>query len=372
MNGVANVASQNPFQSCWNTVQEHIESVQNQICGSFSTDCKIYTMLILGRVLQTAALVSGIAAVAVAFIVSTNAFVAGGVLTVALGCLGTYLANQAAEGIQASRMSRPFVPGQPVGLNNGGANCWINAPLQMLMNAPALRERLPHIPELNDFVQAYTAARNDSQKVANAIDTQRIRQQLHRGTNGQLSSSAFTSEDAAALFEYLFQGGNSLHVLQQQLGGFPSAVRREPMLSLEIDRGNLQFNSFWRNFFNHVTDQNVRQEFAFQNAPNDQLIHLKRFYRNREGGLEKINDAIEVPMRLQLPRRAIRSDENPYYECDAFLNHNGTSINGGHYVAYVKIGEVWWQCNDSSVLEVTKEQVAEAMKQSYILHYKKV
>jgi hypothetical protein len=208
-------------------------------------------------------------------------------------------------------------------------------------------------------------------KVTPNIDTHQIRQFLSRGTNGQIRPG-HEQEDAAQLFEYLFQGRNSLYAFDQQLNGMPATVRHEPMIQLEIERRSPppSFEHMLNNFFDCVTDLGQRQQLFFQNAPGDLLIQCKRFYHDL-GTYGKINDPLEIPERFPLPAQYLRSGEHPFYQCDAFLTHIGSSPHGGHYVTYIKVGNTWWYCSDSSVSQVSESQAKEAMRHSYIQHFAK-
>lgn len=181
-------------------------------------------------------------------------------------------------------------------------------------------------------------------------------------------------EDAAQLFECLFQGPNSLHTFDHQLGGAPAAPRREPMIQLDLGRGSnvLSFEQSLNLFFDHPTDRGQRQQLFFQRPPSDLLIQFNRFYRDPDGTSGKINHSIDVQARIQFPSQFVRSGESANYECDAFLCHYGIGLDSGHYASYIKRENVWWYCSDSSVFEVSKEQAENAMKQSYIVHFAKI
>ena len=45
-----------------------------------------------------------------------------------------------------------------------------------------------------------------------------------------------------------------------------------------------------------------------------------------------------------------------------------TNAQGGHYIAYVKCGELWYQCDDSCVVEVDEATARSA--QAYMLFYR--
>lgn len=371
MSGITEV-SLNPVANCFNGIQHHLYSAHEKICGLCSTDSKVYAFLILGRVLQAAALVSLAASAVFTFLVGPVALV-GLVPAIAMGLLGTYVAGNPQELNEIVQMARPFVPGQPIGLVNGGSNCWLNSSLQMLAHVPAFERRMRQIPQLVQFLDSYRAARTNYYKVSPDIDTHQIRQVLHRETGGVIDQG-HVQEDAAQVFEWLFQGPNGLYQFEHLLNGAPANPRREPMIQVDIERGVPipTFENLLSGFFDHRTDIGQRQQLFFPRAPDDLLIQFKRFYRDRDGTQGKVSENIETPERFQLPSRFVRSGENAAYQCDAFLLHYGASQDGGHYVSYIKVGTTWWYCSDSRVYEVSDKHAQTAMKQSYIMHYAKV
>lgn len=57
------------------------------------------------------------------------------------------------------------------------------------------------------------------------------------------------------------------------------------------------------------------------------------------------------------------------YELFALIEHIGMGIGGGHYVAYIRIGDSWYYFNDNStVKKMTEEEVLG--RQAYMLFYK--
>lgn len=356
---------------CCNWIHSQVFSLQEKLCELCSTDCKVYSLVIFGRVLQAAAVTALVGSIAFTFTAGPVALF-GLIASVVMGALGTYLAGSKEQIQEIIEMASPFIPGQPVGLRNSGNNCWLNSGLQMLANIPFLAGRMRQIPEFVSFLNAYKAAEDGNYKIAD-IDTHLIRQILSRETSSQVEQG-HVQEDAALLFECLFQGRNSLHVFDRQLNGSPAATSNEPLMQLDIERGStlLSFEQTLNHFFDHPTDLGQRLQLFFQRPPSDLLIKFNRFYRDRDGTTGKINDSIDVPARLQLPNRFVRSGENSNYECDAFLCHNGLELNSGHYAAYIKKENVWWYCSDASVFAISRERAENAMRQSYILHFAKI
>lgn len=372
MSGSAPVSPQDCVWSCLDKVKSGLYYVQDAMSSLCSTDCKIYTLLIVGRVLQTAAVVAGIASLAVTFSAGSIALV-GCVSALALGWFGTYVVQNKQQIAEALRIERPFVPGQPVGIVNWGNDCWLNSGLQLLAHVPAFERRMSQTPELASFLTSYRAAGAGAQKVAADIDVRQIRRALHDRTAGQVRLGPI-QHDVVQLFEHLFQGGNALYTFDQRINGALGMPYSESILALDIERGasNLSLNSLLMHFFSHTTDLGQDRRLFFPQAPNDLLIQFKRFYQDSNGAFGKIEGPIELSERFPFPSQLVRSGENANYECDAFINHFGSSLSGGHYVAYLKKEGVWWYCSDSVVYEVSQGEALAAMKESYIIHFKKI
>lgn len=367
--------SQNPMQNFLNDIQHKIYSVHGKIFGLCSTDSKIYAFLILGRVLQTVALISFAASIAFTFTVGPTALL-GMIPAVALGILGTYIAGNPEELNDLLQVGRPFVAGQPVGLINGGNNCWLNSSLQLMANTPAFHPRMRQIPQLSQFLDAYEKNRTDYQKVAVNIDIHAIRQFLSRETGGLIGDSA-VQEDAALFFEYVFLGANAIHQLDQQIDGRAPSPRSEPLLQIGLgENPRPNFQQLFNAYFDQRTDTGQRAQLSFQRLPNDLLVQPKRFYQ--QGRIEssnlrlgKIGDSIDIPERLAIPNELVRGGVGGEYVCDSFSVHNGVSSESGHYTCYVKRQGTWWYCSDTSVYEVAATTALRAMKYGYIFHYSK-
>jgi hypothetical protein len=372
MIGVSAAASEGHVQNCLSGMQSQFYSLQDKVCELGSTDSKVYGWLIVGRVLQAAALFTCAVSFGFTF-VAGPLFLVGLVPAIALGILGTWVATQHEDLNWLPQITRPFVPGQPVGIYNASNNCWLNSGLQLLANTPAFEMRISRIPIFAQFLFSYKEARMGHQKVSCKIDSHQIRQYLSRETRGGIDPG-HVQQDASELFEHLFDGVNSLYEFHHLIDGVPARNRQEPLIQIEIPRGRLplSFRQLLNGFFDYRTDDHGRRhQLFFQQPPNDLLIQMKRFYRDRDGTEGKVTNAIEAPEMIQVPASLIRTGQAGSYCCDAFLVHHGDSPSGGHYVAYIKVNGIWWHCSDSTVIEVCKSAAMNAMKHSYILHYAK-
>lgn len=90
----------------------------------------------------------------------------------------------------------------------------------------------------------------------------------------------------------------------------------------------------------------------------------------RNSGIFKINDPIHEAMHI-----TIHPDPNQKrtvsFDLNGFIPHNGTGVNSGHYIAYVKREGKWYKTDDTVTTEVDKSSAEAASQQAYLLFYTK-
>jgi ubiquitin C-terminal hydrolase len=102
-------------------------------------------------------------------------------------------------------------------------------------------------------------------------------------------------------------------------------------------------------------------------------IHLTRFI-NDGAKLTKNTMPIELPVDgiLDLSDFCDDSMKNAAeYELMGQVIHEGGSLANGHYVAYVKIDDTYWYCNDSQIKELDDSKKFYNEKQAYLLIFKR-
>lgn len=360
--------------NCFQSLHRGAYFVQQKICNLTSTECKVNSLFVLGRVLQATSVIASVASFGL--VVLTPLSLIGLVPALIAGVFGTVIAESPRDVLDVVLLEPPFIQGQPIGLVNSGNNCWLNSSMQMLLNTPSLFQKVQRIPALAAFQQTYEQERQAGQKIARHLDVQHLREYFSERTGGQISPRHI-QEDSAGLFEYLFQGDNALHTLYQQIDQEPLRVRREPMILVDFNgQTHLPFQELFNQYFDLIKDTGHRVRLSFERAPEDLLIQAKRFTQERDplsGRMTfgKNNDPIAVQPTLALGPSHLQSGENVQYSCDAFCVHYGATLQWGHYVAYVKRGDTWWYVSDQTQRPISMKDVSEAMKHGYIFHYKK-
>ena len=103
-------------------------------------------------------------------------------------------------------------------------------------------------------------------------------------------------------------------------------------------------------------------------APNVLVLHLKRFSFGDIFG--KITKTIEFEQELYLPCSG-EETKKVKYELSSMIVHHGSSVHGGHYVAFIKAPNgQWYEMNDSQVSGTSINKVLK--QQAYVLFYTKV
>ena len=88
------------------------------------------------------------------------------------------------------------------------------------------------------------------------------------------------------------------------------------------------------------------------------LLHLKRYDYETQ---RKLNEPVFLDRVLTFGTAR--------YEFTALIEHQGRSMQSGHYVAYVRSTN-YWLCNDKDVVQVTWNDVEK--RQAYLLAYVRV
>lgn len=113
-------------------------------------------------------------------------------------------------------------------------------------------------------------------------------------------------------------------------------------------------------------DRNAKREFKLHAHGPLLLLHLKRF-RQAGNRLTKLQDQVPAPDCLYLGQD---EEEEHAMRLVGFVEHLGSNITRGHYIAYVRnrTGR-WFRCSDESVTSVTRTQARAA--QVYIALYER-
>jgi hypothetical protein len=282
-------------------------------------------------------------------------------------------------------------PLKPKGISNeSGSDCWINSMIQLLANISHFVVEPGPIEDRNKN-ELFEIISNHAGGTAPEVSTI-IRNIMTRGGHN-LESRGYGQQDAANILEFL--NGN-LGPLRKKMGldGDIALAEGEGgviQIPMSLDsRGtvlDLQ-KKFDESFSIHADSPEGGEgvvSFFYDSPPDYMILQLKRFgqINQPEGGrvLErtKIVDKMKLEGgNLKLKPQHCSGEANQAeisYDCRGFVYHIG-NLDGGHYKAYLKRGEVgsfkFYECNDSRVSEISETEYLEYMKDAYIFHFQKV
>ena len=109
-----------------------------------------------------------------------------------------------------------------------------------------------------------------------------------------------------------------------------------------------------------ICNQPAVSQYSLIKAPNVLFIQLNRFSNNLSSS--KVNTLINTGLELKLLDCNI-------YELFGVLDHQGTSINSGHYITKMKNNDEWLLCNDTNISPIDFQDVVTT--DNYILLFKK-
>jgi|GEM_PF-4883051 len=350
-------------------------------------DEKIFT-LVVGQIIPAIATGALIACIVCSFIVNPL-FAIGAVAAFVIGFLGvaaTYT-NEEDAASAAEQVTRvfvpppPFEPNQPVGIQNGGNNCWANAALQLVLNNPDLEEECRGDPAFANIFNAYRAAQGAQQYTCGYLGRE-ARAVLHAREPSNIDPGR-NMEDASDFFGIMLGGidqrqvvrGQPFYRLWQSINREPPRAAPEPFIGLQMVDG-VPFQGIFNSYFNYATAEGHLVRKVFPTAPQTLVIQIKRFehhYHNDGSTAPRKNTrSLDIPLEMNVAANISQDGLPAHYECTGFIEHRGESVNGGHYVSYLKREGKWWLCDDSCVRQVTPSQVAIAKRNSYMISYRKV
>jgi ubiquitin carboxyl-terminal hydrolase 36/42 len=147
-------------------------------------------------------------------------------------------------------------------------------------------------------------------------------------------------------------------------------IETNPMLILPMKETDKTLDDCYRNYKVHEKLEGENMYFCekcnkkrigtkritIAEWPTNLLIWLKRFNNN----LKKLEQDVNIPLLWR-----------HNYELKGFICHTGNSIKHGHYVAFYKINKVWKYFNDSSVNNISENELSKYLNFAYILYYNK-
>ena len=233
----------------------------------------------------------------------------------------------------------------PLGLKRCKSHDWVNALMQFLLFLPQGSDLFSFVPRafepFREFVDQYFADQEENQEVSSANGSLLIRPMVRT-----LPQSLFLDANAVDLYEVVRLLMETLFPQYELLQWSASnSVLLHPKRHLVWDpKGPLSWDK-------------AIQEKVEANFP-DLLVAVK-------GG--------EVTGPRVVKKQLLSANgKHLYYDLDAFIEHRVDFEGQATYVAYVKVGGVWYQCDDERITHLLSTTLNAPLHRSVLLHYQKV
>ena len=110
---------------------------------------------------------------------------------------------------------------------------------------------------------------------------------------------------------------------------------------------------------------NSKKKLSITTLPRILVIHLSRFR-----GLQKINEHVRFDAQLSMKYNRDNNEYSIGYQLRGIVVHIGASIQVGHYVSYIRAGEIWFKMNDEKARTVSWLTVKR--QKAYLLFFEKI
>jgi len=275
--------------------------------------------------------------------------------------------------LEAKKPMGKIVPSQaikghaPVGIRNGGANCWVNSMLQMLAKAPRIAKRIleranGNCKEIAPLLLEYYDSQIANRPISN-IDSQVFRRWFNNSAlvSSDISSHIDLSEAILILFKEIGYNYPLYETEHFSQGERIEELGDGSIIWLDLSDGIRSFRQLFLNFFSSPT-ANGYQVKKFETVPEDLIIELKKLPHD---------EITEIPMNLEFPLEAtIGNEANIRYEFVSCIIHSGGSEHG-HYFTIQKEGNDYYLINDSDVNKISHNTAMNYLRHGKLFHYKK-
>ena len=265
-----------------------------------------------------------------------------------------------AEKYQGLKSEKKNEENVPIGISSN-LNCsWINALLQFIIFNTSLKLMFNYTPKsfssFNDFIDIYLYDQEKKKPVTTAV-TLPVVETLSKYFNG----SVYFENAVIDLFgilngimNYVFPV-ESVNLSEKKRDGDLLAIFPNARISIENEEVDLQ-EFISKNFINQGNKKII--------LPGELLINFRWFLKNP---VSKIN---KCPLLFYLFDELFLSTQ---YELDSFVEFRPDDFHiSGHYLTYVKLDSLWFQCDDSRIRQIRSNNLPIALSRSFLFHYKKI
>lgn len=227
----------------------------------------------------------------------------------------------------------------PIGIERCKYNRWINALMQFIIFIPSISEMFAYTPKslsvFIDFIDLYRKDQRQGKLVTSASSLKLLEVVRKKSPLG-----FFLNKDPYQLFfdviqllmQDLSQNTKSIDMHEADL------LALHPEWVIELDSGN---EKSWEDAMEPYLSALPKEFLVYQKKKMKNLVPKKQFF---------IFSSL--------------------YEMDAFIEFRPDN-DKGDYLAYVKVGGEWLQCDDDKIIHLRPGNLPIALSRSFLFHYRK-
>ncbi|MGE5196120.1 MAG: ubiquitin carboxyl-terminal hydrolase, partial [Anaerolineae bacterium] len=293
---------------------------------------------------------------------------------------------------------------RPPGLDRQGNNCWLNSLMQLIMRFDSLREAFSYVSdETKKFTEEFIKGKQAGKDYFKSSFTGNLRK--HIASRSQtIEKSCWYQEDAEEGLRAIFSNFSYPYDHPLNPGqGFYFFEEIYTNQSNQLPRYDYVFPLYLAEYAEYqevLTMQMLMNEHFLSGgrgedfpgkmlnySPEEMLVHINRTDGSiveRSSGRRLGSNKLEIPIEfsdnltMTVNKKFVVQNQRPsddvLYNLDAFIYHNGKTINGGHYFIYLQdeVGN-WWCCNDKTVKQVepSSRYFLKHLSQSCLYHFSK-
>ena len=284
----------------------------------------------------------------------------------------------------------PTLPlNQPWGLVNLTNSCYINATLQIIFNIPSIAQAINLQYQCLSSIQnpyekiVISSLYNLQQKIYPVGSLEQIRElkNLRLGAYklNKLKGNIDSQQDAREFLMFILECVNWAPIKTRDLASSTDGkvaeflgnalLTHNHLFSISVGKES-EFQKILNNHFvEYKTEERLIKGIPFkdwkkitlvENDPEYVIVHLDRSHQTityeedkvtiKEMILSKVNTVISFPDEVVLSCKQNNKYHKVKYEIVSYLNHIGSTLEGGHYDAFVKNihDSKWYKCDDTN------------------------
>ncbi len=236
----------------------------------------------------------------------------------------------------------------PIGLRTCPEMSLLNSLMQLILFIPGFRELFAFVPRsfqpLANFLEQYQIDQATGCSISKASP-----QSLLRCLRAKLPAHLFRFPTKIDIPEFLLSLTKAAF---PQLG---TLLNHSDSIALHSD-----WYMYWDVSlpFCYVANQHLSREGKRLLRPAEFLVALK-------------NKSEKTICQL-VKRQYFTPHDQQCYDLDGFIEYRPDGGALGHYIAYLKIDGIWYQCDDERIITLRSTNLNVPLHRSILLHYKKV